>query len=499
MNSDNHPKTILYNKYQLLRLIGSGGMGDVYEAENLSIGRRVAIKTIQKQKRNSESAVARFVREAQHAGTIGHDNICEVIDFFMADDDPYIVMPLLSGASLRDILDRDGPLPLGRVVDIIGQVLSALTAAHREQIVHRDLKPDNIFITCIGDRADFVKVLDFGISKILDDSLDPDLTDTGIVRGTPYYMAPEQAEGQRGFDHRIDIYAIGVILYELLTGRRPILGDNYNEILSGILQKPVTPPCLINPEIPDSMQQVILKAMSRDIQERYESADAMRTALFRATGVADRAGSASGSHEAFQPSKVQPSSRTAISLTTPETWVKRESDSSETPQPQGHSPWRSRALGIAAMVFITIMGLLWVSSSSNSAEPPVLKSPAEDSVSSDALPEAETANPPTKNVHSNRKHPIHPLSVPKENLAPDEAEAETKAEAKAELARPRENPSAHDNVIASEEKKSPQKSSPKKTRRAKKRNRPVMKPKPNKQLREAEGPQKTQFILDYRQ
>ncbi len=284
MNSENSAGigkgTILDGKYRVERIIGAGGMGEVYEATHTLIGRTVAIKTLHASFVQNESVLQRFQREAQLAGSIGHDNICEVTDVGTTEDgSPYLVMPLLRGAALADIISAKQRLPIARLIDIVCQTLSALEAAHKAQIVHRDLKPDNIFITKIGDRDDFVKLLDFGISKVLDQDSVLSLTRTGTVLGTPYYMSPEQAKGSKDVDSRGDIYAIGVILYEALTGTRPFDGDSYNEVMFKIIAEPYPPPRTVDSSIPQALEQVVLTAMARDPADRYTSAEEMRAAL----------------------------------------------------------------------------------------------------------------------------------------------------------------------------------------------------------------------------
>ncbi len=274
---------MLDGKYRVDKQIGAGGMGAVFLATHTTIGRKVAIKTLHVEFTTDEQVVARFHREAQLAGSIGHDNICEVTDVGKLDDgSPYLVMPLLTGRDLSDVMvDGDG-LSLERVVDMCCQTLSALAAAHDNGIVHRDLKPDNIFITSMGDRKDFVKLLDFGISKIIEQDEVTQLTMTGTVLGTPFYMAPEQAKGAKDLDRRVDIYAMGVILYEALTGMRPFVGDSYNEIMFKIIAEPFTPPSTVNPSIPSPIEKVIFKAMDREPDRRFSNADEMRLALVAA-------------------------------------------------------------------------------------------------------------------------------------------------------------------------------------------------------------------------
>jgi serine/threonine-protein kinase len=274
------PGTVLDGKYSIVRQVGAGGMGAVYEATHTTIGRRVAIKTLHLVYATDEQLVERFHREAQMAGSIGHDNICEVTDIGTAEDgSPYLVMPLLAGGPLADLVGDGQRLPIPRLIDIVAQTLSALQAAHEAKIVHRDLKPDNIFVTKIGDRKDFVKLLDFGISKLLDQDAVLQLTQTGTVLGTPFYMAPEQAKGAKEIDHRVDLYAIGVILYEAITGQRPFEGDTYNEIMYKIIAEPFPQPRQLNDQVPPQLEQIVLKAMAREPEERFQSAAEMRKAL----------------------------------------------------------------------------------------------------------------------------------------------------------------------------------------------------------------------------
>ncbi len=274
------PGTLMDGRYQIERLIGAGGMGEVYEATHVAIGRRVAIKCLRSTHKGSDEAVQRFQREAQLAGSIGHDNICEVTDVGTAPHGaPYLVMPLLKGASLADLFAGSKPMAVARLVDILSQTLSALQAAHDERIIHRDLKPENIFVTKLGDREDFAKLLDFGISKIVDQDSVSNFTRTGTVVGTPNYMSPEQARGAKSIDHRVDIYAVGVILYEGLTGTVPFRGDSYNEVMFKIVSEPFTAPSKINPSISSGLERLVLKAMSRHPSDRFNSADEMRAAL----------------------------------------------------------------------------------------------------------------------------------------------------------------------------------------------------------------------------
>lgn len=280
------PAALLNEKYRIVREIGKGGMGRVYEAIHVEIGRRVAIKHLRLEFSIHQEFVKRFRMEAKLAASIRHDNICEVNDVGVATDgSPYLVMPLLEGCPLADLIEEDEKISLPRLIDIICQALSALETAHKAGIVHRDMKPDNIFITRYGDREDFVKILDFGVSKVINEVMGEqtltNLTQTGATVGTPYYMAPEQVRGQKDIDGRLDVYAVGVILYEALTGWVPFDGDNINNIIFKILDDPLVAPSDIAPDIPPSLERIVLRAMSREPQERFSSAWEMREALLK--------------------------------------------------------------------------------------------------------------------------------------------------------------------------------------------------------------------------
>jgi len=207
----------------------------VYEAEHVAIGRSVAVKVLHPSQARKKVSVKRFHHEARAAGAIGHPNICEVYDLGELDDgSPYLVMERMVGETLADHIVKQGALPFDEVLDLLTQVLSGLIAAHEKGIVHRDIKPENVFLTRRVGCPPIAKLLDFGVSKMLplgDREEELHLTRTGMVMGTPFYMSPEQARGDRDLDARVDLYACGVIMYEALTARRPFLAANYNALL----------------------------------------------------------------------------------------------------------------------------------------------------------------------------------------------------------------------------------------------------------------------------
>ncbi|MBN2527583.1 MAG: serine/threonine protein kinase [Deltaproteobacteria bacterium] len=272
------PGQIINGKYRIEGMIGSGGMGTVYRGIQQAISRPIAIKLLNHQYVDSPQALERFRREANLAGTVASDNICEVTDFGMLEEHhPFIVMPLLRGRTLKQ-LKASEQISLNRILDIVQQALLALQAVHYAGILHQDLKPENIFITQVGDRVDFVKLLDFGISRIIGQTSSPLVDDPRKINGTPAYMSPEQiCAADAGAPS--DIYAMGVILYELLTGKRPHNADTFAELTQKILEAPYIPPRKANPSISIELEQIIKKALSKDPRDRYGSAASFRVAL----------------------------------------------------------------------------------------------------------------------------------------------------------------------------------------------------------------------------
>ncbi|HEY6037266.1 MAG TPA: protein kinase [Kofleriaceae bacterium] len=272
----------LEERYQILREIGRGGMGIVYEAEHVELGKRIAIKVMLDKYANDDEAVARFKREALAASRIGNPHIIDVSHIGAAPDGrPFVAMELLDGEPLSNILKVTGPMQSWRAIHIMRQVLRAVGAAHAKGIIHRDLKPDNIFIVNRDDEHDFVKLLDFGISKIVDTAEQmaaTRLTTTGMVMGTPLYMAPEQATGAPA-ERGVDIYACGVILFEMLSGRPPFDETNYNLLIAKLLT--ASPPLLsdLRKGLPASLVAAVHRALEKDPDHRFPTADVCAQAL----------------------------------------------------------------------------------------------------------------------------------------------------------------------------------------------------------------------------
>ena len=269
--------------YRLIERLAVGGMGAVYRALHEKSGRAVAIKLLHQSLRNEVVSVSRFFHEARAVNTIRHPNVVEVYDLSGEGEDVYMVLELLRGKDLRTLLGEQasGCLPADRVVAILEQVCGALQASHARKIVHRDLKPENIFLTNKGGRADFVKLLDFGVAKL--ERPEGRLTREGIALGTPEYMAPEQARGA-DVDARTDVYAVGCIAYEMLTGRTVFHGATPGETMIKQVREAPRPPRELNPSVPEGLQQVVLRCLSKAPKARPASAMELAQELCSSVG-----------------------------------------------------------------------------------------------------------------------------------------------------------------------------------------------------------------------
>jgi tRNA A-37 threonylcarbamoyl transferase component Bud32 len=268
-------------KYMTTRLIGKGGMSRVYEAKHLSLEKTVCIKVLVADVNMMEQLVPRFRREADAICRLNHPNIVQVLDFGQAPETsaPYLVMEYVPGRPMGQFIDEEHPLDEKRIVHVMVQTLSALAEAHAAGIIHRDLKPANIIVTPLRTEQDFVKVLDFGIAKILDDPGADKLTRTGMLFGTPEYMAPEQARGDE-VDHKADIYSIGVILYRMVTGRTPFVSQTpMGTLTKHLTEKPTPPNKLEGITVSKALEAVIMKALEKDPAKRQPNVLAMQKDL----------------------------------------------------------------------------------------------------------------------------------------------------------------------------------------------------------------------------
>jgi serine/threonine-protein kinase len=280
--------TVLAGRYRLLRPVGRGGFAAVWEAEHVTLQSKVAIKFLLKTGAPESEASQRFLREARVAASVKHRNVLEIIDFGFTDAEPatpngpergvpYMVMELLRGRTLGDLLETER-VTVRHAVDIVGGLLRGLAAVHDAGLVHRDIKPHNVFLVEDED-GDFPKLVDFGLSRRTGAT---DLTAEGVLLGTPLYMAPEQAKRASDLDARVDIYAVGVMLYEMLAGRPPFRAPMIVELLRQIIDDAPPPLASLAPLVPPELVHVVETAIRKDPAERYTDARAMRTALLAA-------------------------------------------------------------------------------------------------------------------------------------------------------------------------------------------------------------------------
>jgi len=271
----------VFGGYRLVTALRSGGMGTVYYAEHTVIGRRAAVKVLHPDVSRNPQLVARFLTEARAANDIRHPNVVEITDLGQSGDVHYIVMSFLEGETLGERLEREKVLDESTTVRIVRQIASALAAAHDHGIVHRDLKPENVFLLNHPDYPDYVKVLDFGIAKLIgpQQANAPHNTVLGMVIGTPAYMSPEQCRGQAELDHRSDIYSLGIMLYEMLTGTVPFRRDSTADVLLAHVRDQPVPPLDLNPKLSRHISDAIVRALDKDPALRFASMRELRDAI----------------------------------------------------------------------------------------------------------------------------------------------------------------------------------------------------------------------------
>ncbi len=367
--------TVVSDRYRIVRKVGEGGMGAVYQAEHAVIGKRVALKVLFADLSRRPELVARFLQEAKSASRIGHENVIDISDFGQTGEGlVYIAMEFLEGQDLGRALRSERTLPWGRARGILMQIAKGLRAAHAQGIIHRDMKPENIFLVQRDGRPDFVKVLDFGIAKVVsaDNNDGPRLTQTGMIFGTPEYMSPEQAQGQPP-DHRVDVYAVGCIMYHMLTGVVPFHADSFMGILTKHLLEPVIPPRQRRPDlqIPADVEAVCLRALEKDRDKRWADMDEFYRAIGAAGGQPfepstvrnylvkpDLPGATLKYPSLAEPNAEVRDSRTAIAATPPVGTFDDERPSRPEPPRGGLGARAKLALGAAAALAIVAVLVL---------------------------------------------------------------------------------------------------------------------------------------------
>jgi beta-lactam-binding protein with PASTA domain/predicted Ser/Thr protein kinase len=272
MAADPHIDSLFDGRYKIVRKLGTGGMANVYLAEDQELGRRVAIKILDDRHASDNQFVERFRREAQNAAGLSHPNIVSIYDRGEAEGTYYIAMEYLDGRTLKELIVSRGPAPIQVAIDYTRQILGALRFAHRNGIVHRDIKPHNVLVDSDGR----LKVTDFGIAR----AGASEMTEAGSIVGTAQYLSPEQAKGT-SVDTRSDIYSAGVVLYELLTGRVPFTGDTAVEIAMRHLSAVPEPPSALRDDVPHELDMVVLRALAKDPEDRYQTAEEMDAELDR--------------------------------------------------------------------------------------------------------------------------------------------------------------------------------------------------------------------------
>ena len=277
---------VIASRYRIIRHLGSGGMGNVYLAEHMAIGKKVAVKTLNLEFAKRRILRERFLREARSASQIRHANVVDITDFGKTDEGaPFIAMEYLEGEDLKQTLQREGRIPFERTRDIVVQICHALEAAHAKGIVHRDVKPANCFRVDQSGHLDRIKVVDFGIAKTTAGEADStELTKTGVIVGTAAYMSPEQARGDADIDPRADVYSVGIILFRMLSGKLPYDSNSPLGMITKHLTDPV--PSLLElddpVEVSSTVDRIVMRALAKDKDERWQSAGALAEALSEA-------------------------------------------------------------------------------------------------------------------------------------------------------------------------------------------------------------------------
>ncbi len=404
MTDSTHPtfaaRSLVAGKYEVLHLIGRGGMGSVWEGRHESLGTRVAIKFVDAEHAQNEEARSRFVTEARAAASIQSKHAIQIYDHGVTEDGrPYIVMELLVGEPLDHRIDKRGRLSLGETARTLSQVCRAVARAHGAGIIHRDLKPENIFLVRSSEDDDEIaKVLDFGIAKIKappGETWPTSSTKTGAVLGTPYYMSPEQARGLRDVDHRTDLWSLGVIAYKCLTGALPFEGQSMGDLLVNICTGPIPTPSHVAPDLPPSFDGWFSRALDRNPDRRFQDARELSEALALCAGLGSlRLPSNSAERDASASFRLAPSATASAPVA--------DAAITSTPFTAQATPARSSRTVIAWVLAAAVLGgvvglaaMVKLASSSRSVSADEVAAPraSADLVSAIAMPAASAAEP----------------------------------------------------------------------------------------------------------
>ena len=365
--SDSLIDTLFDGRYRIQRKLGAGGMADVYLAEDQELGRRVAIKILNGRHANDAQFIERFRREAKNAAALNHPNIVSIYDRGEAEDTYYIAMEFLDGRTLKELIVGHGAAPVRVAIEYARQILSALRFAHRHGIVHRDIKPHNVLVDAEGR----VKVTDFGIAR----AGTSQMTETGSIVGTAQYLSPEQARGGE-VDQRSDLYSLGVVLYELLTGKTPFEGDTPVEVAMKHLSNAPKPPSELRKDIPPELDMVVLRALAKDPNDRYQSADEMEGDLDRvARGLPIAAATVDTATQVMRRPPATQVESTAATMIAPVPGASRDVPPPfiEEDEHVGHErPWWAWLLAFLFVVAAVVAGILvWQELSGSKATIPV--------------------------------------------------------------------------------------------------------------------------------
>lgn len=411
------PADLVAGKYRLTRMLGRGGMGSVWEGVHVTLGTRVACKFIEAEYAGSKEARDRFENEARAAAALRSKHVVEVYDHgVMADGRPYIVMEFLQGEPLDSRIERRGALTVAETARILQQVARALGKAHAQGIVHRDLKPENIFLVWDEeDQADIAKVVDFGIAKFTNDSLGiSSQTRTGSILGTPFYMSPEQARGLRSVDARSDLWSLGVIGFQCMTGQVPFNGEALGDLLVKICTGDPPVPSSLRPELGPEVDAWVRRALAREPEQRFQSAREMADALSAAAGEPVRSPQAStfADESTVGPGPRAPGlSNTAGALTNAA--LTRSTPSANPPLAN-----KSLLFGLAGGALLVVGGVVAVlvgtggGAGDVAPEPAVAAAPAESPAAPEKAPDPEPA-----------KEPVSDAKKPAEDQPPEAKDA----------------------------------------------------------------------------